>query len=119
MARIQKCLIENCPRIICPRCQHWYSTQKPDEVKAHKTCVERAANRHKLPTCPCCRQSMFGYWGDASIAECDERDKYVQMQHNRFLYRGEHIGEYRRRKLKRPEKQVRTLRATSNAPTTK
>lgn len=122
MAKLQKCLIQKCLYIICPRCQHWYKSTDPEQIKMHTKCVERAANRTRLLTCPGCRQSMFGYWGDATLAECDARDEYVQMLHNRFAYRRSNIAQYQRLKgqrLKAKTKQVRNLRATSAAPTTK
>lgn len=116
MAKQQKCLIARCPRIICPRCHHWYNPRKPDELKTHSKCDERPApNRTLLPTCPQCRGSMYGYWGDATWAEIDERHQFVRMLDDRFVYRSQHP----KRKAPRKQKQVRTTRATNVAPTTR
>ncbi len=111
MTKLQKCIIAKCPRVLCPKCHYWYDSRKP-----HKKCRERPAPARKLlTTCPNCRTSMFGYWGDKTWAERDARDAFVLMLHARFVYMKEHPQQPTRRA--RPPA-VRTTRATNAARTT-
>lgn len=115
MATQNKCLIQHCSCIRCPKCWYWYDPLKPKSLAKHKKeCAERPKpNRQLEPTCVPCRNG-FSYNGHKTWAERDERDRHYLKLHDRFVY----LKEHPKRPAKRKQSQVRTTRSTNAARTT-
>lgn len=104
-----ECKIIHCYYVLCGKCWYWHN---PKDPKPHK-CVERdKPNRDLSPYCPGCRANE-GVWSRKSW---DERDAYK----TKLLKRTDrlvHLEENPRPNMRRPERQIRTTRATNAART--
>jgi hypothetical protein len=115
MAKPRKCIIEHCPCIICPTCKYWHNPENPAHAKIHSKCHERPdLGRKTQPTCISCRAG-FSSNRNKTWAERDMKDRQYQKLHERYVYMNQHPV----RTARRREKEVRTMRATNRAPTTR
>lgn len=106
-----ECRIIHCFFQLCQKCYHWHNSKDP---KPHK-CIERdKPTRELLPTCPGCRANN-GTW---SRKTWEERDSYkitLLKRTDRLMY----LEAHPRTRMRQPERQVRTTRATNTARTTR